>query len=389
MVQLKQQRQLFNAELEQNRTQPNTKCCHSISAVHSSGHANPHPPPPRRTLLAHCKVDGVHLGQRVVTSDVSAPQQVACRGAQTANTSDTYTPRASAAAAAPCCGHTASPRPSALPAAGPQSHTCVAVERAVWGWVAHEGQHSLAQAQQRPGWAPGRLQDVQADLTRLHGSTTTTTSSNNNNKNSSSGNNNNSRSSSTSTVRASLPSSCPQTRHIPHAPGVTQRHQALPNEDCFACCGNPTVNTLHSGLRPDKPPLLMDFAASQAACVVVCALFQWARQLTLKCTLGWKILVLNRTVGGTRGYCSGTLMDSSKEPPSKGVSVGPCAVGNQALKGARTWAAPSADDPCPAACSCERPPGAHAAVWARPDAVLTEHTPSAAPSTGRGWPRWG
>jgi hypothetical protein len=33
--------------------------------------------------------------------------------------------------------------------------------------------------------------------------------------------------------------------------------------------------------------------------------------LTLKCTFGWKIFILKRTVGGTSGYCSGTLMDSS------------------------------------------------------------------------------
>jgi hypothetical protein len=51
--------------------------------------------------------------------------------------------------------------------------------------------------------------------------------------------------------------------------------------------------------------------------------------LTLKCTFGWKIFVLKRTEGGTSGYCSGTLMDSSNVPPSNGVSVGPCSAEEQ------------------------------------------------------------
>lgn len=192
--------------------------------------------------------------------------------AQTTNTSDTCIPRASAAPAPPCCGHTGSPRPSALPAAGPQPRTCVAVERAVWGWVAHEGQHSLAQAQQRPGRAPGRLQNVQADLARLH-SSTTSSSSDSNNSNSNNHKNKTSSSSSTSTACASLPSSCLQMRHILHPPGATQRHHTPPYEDCcLACCGNPSVNTRHSGWRPDKAPLLTARAASPAACAGVCAL---------------------------------------------------------------------------------------------------------------------
>ncbi len=45
---------------------------------------------------------------------------------------------------------------------------------------------------------------------------------------------------------------------------------------------------------------------------------------TLKWTLGWKILVMKRTWGGTNGYCSGTLMASWKTPSWYGVSVGPC-----------------------------------------------------------------
>lgn len=45
---------------------------------------------------------------------------------------------------------------------------------------------------------------------------------------------------------------------------------------------------------------------------------------TLKCTLGWKIFVLKRTAGATRGYCCGTLSTTSNTPPSKGVSFGPC-----------------------------------------------------------------
>lgn len=45
---------------------------------------------------------------------------------------------------------------------------------------------------------------------------------------------------------------------------------------------------------------------------------------TLKCTLGWKTFVRYRTAGATSGYCSGTSMTSSKVPPSKGVSLGPC-----------------------------------------------------------------
>ena len=52
---------------------------------------------------------------------------------------------------------------------------------------------------------------------------------------------------------------------------------------------------------------------------------------TLKCTLGWKILVRNETVGGTSGYWSGTLIASSNRPPENGVSSGPCeyATGSQ------------------------------------------------------------
>ena len=49
-----------------------------------------------------------------------------------------------------------------------------------------------------------------------------------------------------------------------------------------------------------------------------------SRVRTLKWTFGWKIFVLYRTEGGTSGYCSGTLSSSSKVPPSKGVSAGPC-----------------------------------------------------------------
>jgi hypothetical protein len=56
--------------------------------------------------------------------------------------------------------------------------------------------------------------------------------------------------------------------------------------------------------------------------------------LTLKCTLGWKIFVPNRTPGGTNGYCSGTLIRSSKVPPSKGVSGGPC---NTAVQPTTVW----------------------------------------------------
>lgn len=47
-------------------------------------------------------------------------------------------------------------------------------------------------------------------------------------------------------------------------------------------------------------------------------------QVTLKCTLGWKILVRYRTAGGTKGYCSGTFTSTSNTPPSYGVSLGPC-----------------------------------------------------------------
>ena len=49
-----------------------------------------------------------------------------------------------------------------------------------------------------------------------------------------------------------------------------------------------------------------------------------SRARTLKWTFGWKIFVLYRTEGGISGYCSGTLSSSSKVPPSKGVSAGPC-----------------------------------------------------------------
>ena len=44
---------------------------------------------------------------------------------------------------------------------------------------------------------------------------------------------------------------------------------------------------------------------------------------TLKWTFGWKILVTKCTVGGARGYESGTLMPISKMCPSYGESWGP------------------------------------------------------------------
>lgn len=45
--------------------------------------------------------------------------------------------------------------------------TRVAVERAVRRGVAHQRHHRLAHAVQRPGGAPRRLEDVEADLPRL------------------------------------------------------------------------------------------------------------------------------------------------------------------------------------------------------------------------------
>jgi hypothetical protein len=52
----------------------------------------------------------------------------------------------------------------------PSPLTCIAVEWAVWCWVAHEGQDSLAHTKQCPCRAPGRLQNVKTNFTSLHSS---------------------------------------------------------------------------------------------------------------------------------------------------------------------------------------------------------------------------
>jgi hypothetical protein len=62
----------------------------------------------------------------------------------------------------PACAHPHTPRTHTR-----HARTCVAVEGAVWGGVAHECQDGLAHGQQRPRGAPRGLQDVQADLARL------------------------------------------------------------------------------------------------------------------------------------------------------------------------------------------------------------------------------
>ncbi len=64
---------------------------------------------------------GVHLSQRVVAARVAIAQQVAS----------------------------------------------VAVERAIWRRVRHERQYGLAHRLQGPGWAPGCLEDIKADLAGL------------------------------------------------------------------------------------------------------------------------------------------------------------------------------------------------------------------------------
>jgi hypothetical protein len=127
--------------------------------------------------------------------------------------------------------------------------TCIAIERAVWCRVRHEGEDGLADRVQRPCRAPGGLENVQADLPRL------------------------------SSERA-----------------------------MGRIKGRGSVS-----LRATSVNSLCDSQGHNSSLL-----------LTLKCTLGWKIRVRKRTLGGARGYCSGTLIINSKTPPSYGVSLGPC-----------------------------------------------------------------
>jgi hypothetical protein len=68
--------------------------------------------------------------------------------------------------------------------------------------------------------------------------------------------------------------------------------------------------------RVGGPAALPVQAVMQPRPAVLPPLSLAAMARALKCTLGWKILVRYRTLGGTSGYCSGTLMISSNVPPS-------------------------------------------------------------------------